>query len=158
MADEVEVKTEVNNVEADYIDRIKTLKANSVSLEEYNRVREDNKKLLDSLLNGENTVVVKNEAPAEEEKVDIQGLRNELYGGRYDGTDLDYITKVLKLRKAIMDTGAPDPAVSSGNKVQAEEADYENCQSVCDQLQEIVDYADGDSQVFRAELMRRCKK
>lgn len=135
-----------------YIETIQKLKDNTVSKEEYDTLLSDNKKLLDAIVSGQTSAI--NQPKEEPEKVDIQALRNELYGGRYEGTDLDYMTKVLKLRKAIMDTGAPDPAVCNGVKTTATEADYENCDRVCNRLQEIVDYANGDPAVFRNEFMR----
>lgn len=147
-----EIKKE--GVEEDYIARLQELKAKSVDLDEYNKVRDDNKRLLDAMLNGagqtENTKKV--------EEVDVQGLRNELYGGRFQGTDLDYMTKTLELRKAIMDRGEPDPAVIRGLKVEPTEADYAYCESTCNTIQECIDYAAGDAGVFRSELMRRASR
>lgn len=137
----------------DYIATIQELKATTVSKEDYEALRADNKKLLDAIVNGQAHAETQ---PNPEPKVDIQALRNELYGGRYEGTDLDYMTKVLKLRKAIMDEGHPDPAVCNGAKTVATEADYEMAEAVAKTLQDIVDYADGDPAVFRMELVRKC--
>lgn len=137
----------------DYIAKIQELKANTVSKEEYDTLRADNKKLLDAIVNGQTQAAAQTE---KKPKVDVQALRSELYGGSYEGTDLDYMTKVLKLRKAIMDEGHPDPAVCNGAKTVASQADYDTCEQVCNTLQEIIDYADGDPQVFRMELVRKC--
>lgn len=147
-----------------YIEQLAKLKADSVSKEKYAKLEADNKQLLEVLFNGKDLAPSQNpedkDAKADKEGRDaeIQELRNELYGGRYEGTDLDYATKTLRLRKLLMDSGKPDPAVSSGQKTAPEEYDYENCQSVCDQIQECIDYADGDDALFRAELMRRVNK
>lgn len=140
--------------EEDYIAKITELKNSTVSKEDYDKLRADNKKLLDAIVTGQ----AQAEQPTvQEEKIDVKALRNELYNGRYEGTDLDYISKVLKLRKAIIDSGEPDPGVCNGVKTVASEADYENCNDVCDALQEMVDFADGDAAVFRSEMMRRVK-
>lgn len=144
-----------------YIEQLAKLKANSVSREEYDKLKADNKQMMEILFSG----VAPASSQSQEVKPDpkavqaeIKSLRNELYGGRYEGTDLDYATKTLQLRKLIMDSGKPDPAVSSGQKTAPEEYDYENCQAVCDQIQECIDYANGDDAIFRAELMRRVNK
>lgn len=148
-----EIMTNEQSYEQDYIDKLTELKANSVARSEYDRLRADNKKLLDAVFNG---AQVEEEQPAKETVSDqeIQSLRNELYGGRFDGTDLDYMTKTLKLRKALMDRGEPDPAVSRGEHTIPTEEDYERCEAVCNVLQEAVDYAKGDPAVFRSELTR----
>lgn len=152
MTDEMRETT----VDEDYIAKLQELKQSTVSRDEYDRVRADNKKLLDAVFSGAPSPV---EQPKEEkEVVDIQALRNELYGGRFEGTDLDYMTKTLKLRRAIMESGGRDPAVSTGAKTEATEADYENCEAVCNILQECVDYAQGDPALFRAEILRRTRK
>ena len=151
---------EENKDKNPYIEQLAKLKASSVSKEEYDKLKADNKQMLDILFSGA--------APTsshESEKVDskareteIQELRNELYSGRYEGTDLDYATKVLRLRKLLMESGKPDPAVSSGQKTAPEEYDYENCESICNQIQECIDYAQGDDALFRAEMMRKVNK
>lgn len=155
-------KDEGNNP---YIEQMAKLKANSVSKEAYEKLKADNKQMLEILFSGAAPAPSQGDDGNKEPKIDkearnaeIQALRDELYGGRYEGTDLDYATKTLKLRKLLMDSGKPDPAVSSGQKTAPEEYDYENCQSVCDQIQECIDYADGDDALFRAELMRRVNK
>lgn len=153
MAEETTITT---TVDEDYIARIQELKKNSVSKDEYERLRTDNKRLLDAMLNGA-AQAESQTIPEPKEEVDIQALRNELYSGRYEGTDLDYITKTLKLRKAIMDQGGADPGVCNGVKTVAQDVDYENCEATANALQEIVDFANGDPAVFRAELMRRVK-
>ena len=144
-------------VDNDYIEQLQKLKSNSVPKDEYEKIKADNKKMMDILFSGAEPLPAQ-EVKEPKEEVDIQALRDELYGGRYEGSDLDYATKVLKLRKALMDRGEKDPAVSSGQKTTPEEYDYENCQSVCDQIQACVDYAQGDNEVFRAELMRKINK
>lgn len=142
------------NHEQDYIDKLTEMKANSVPREEYERLRADNKKLLDAVFSGEQ---FKEAAPEKKEEVDIQGLRDELYGGRFDGTDLEGFTKTLQLRKALMDRGEPDPFVSRGEHANPTEADYAEAEMTARGLQEVVDYANGDPAVFRSELMRRTK-
>lgn len=147
MAEEIMNQT---TVEEDYIEKLQQLKATTVSREEYDRVRADNKKMLDAMFNGASTQA---EPQPQVEKVDIQALRDELYGGKYEGTDLDYVTKSLKLRKALMDEGHPDPFVSYGQNTTATPADYERAEWVGNEMQKLVDNAHGNPEVFRSELV-----
>jgi len=131
-----------------YIEAIKQMKENSVDRSEYEKLKEENKKLLDSVING-------GDAQQEfiEEKVDIKDLRNELFNSEL--SNLDYCEKALKLRKALIDSGEPDPFLPVGNQISPEENDIKIAQRVADVLQECVDYANGDSSIFTNELMRR---
>lgn len=147
MAEEIMNQT---TVEEDYIEKLQQLKATTVSREEYDRVRADNKKMLDAMFNGASTQA---DPQPQVEKVDIQALRDELYGGKYEGTDLDYVTKSLKLRKALMDEGHPDPFVSCGQNTTATPADYERAEWVGNEMQKLVDNAHGNPEVFRSELV-----
>lgn len=146
---------QTNNVTEDYIAKIQELKNSTVSRNEYDSLRADNKRLLDAIVNGQGHVT--DNQPAPEPEVDVQALRNRLYGGKFDGTDLEYWTKTLQLRSALMKQGYEDPAVGRGSKTTPTEIDYQLCQQTCDAIQEMVDFADGDPAVFRAEYMRRVK-
>lgn len=153
--------TTTNDGNNQYIEQLAKLKATSVPKEDYEKLKADNKQMLELLFSGATPTSSQNPEAKPDPKViqaEIQSLRNELYGGRYEGTDLDYAAKTLQLRKLIMDSGKPDPAVSCGQKTAPEEYDYENCQAVCDQIQECIDYANGDDAIFRSELMRRVNK
>ena len=114
-------------------------------------LKEANKKLLNSLVNGE--VISPDMKPAE---VDIDQLRKDLYSdNRPDLNNLDYISKTLELRLAIIDKGGLDPFVPIGHKVSPTANDFEAAERVANVLQECVDEANGDSQTFTAALQRR---
>lgn len=144
--------TEVNPAEQNYIDAIKELKARSVDKSQYDRLLEENKQLLKTLTEGA--------APAQEQKppvapIDKDKLRQELYGSDNELSNLEYCEKMLQLRKAIMDDGDPDPFVGRGEKLVPDDNDYACAAKVADVLQQCVDYAQGDSEVFTNELQRR---
>jgi hypothetical protein len=103
---EEEVKTE--GMTEDYIQVINDLKANSVSKAEYEAMKEENRKLLKTIVNNEPQQPV-----TEEEKIDIQALRNDLFNNEHN--NLEYVEMALKLRKALMDLGQEDPFVPQGN-------------------------------------------
>ena len=131
-------------------DIIAEMKANTVPKAKHEALQSDYNKLLKALANGED-VTVTQEAP-----VDINALRKELYVDENPNmTDLEMITKTLKLRQALIDNGEPDPFVPTGTRVPVEDSDYAAAQRVADVLQQCVDYADGDNSIFVNELQRR---
>lgn len=148
MPDEIESGAEKDPSGVDYIEAIQKLKENSVSKEDYERVQEENKKLLQSLINGE-TIELESEMP------DIDALRKELFSEDCDLNNLDYITKVMDLRSAIIQNGGIDPFLPAGKKIIPTEEDVATAKRVAEILQDCIDYAEGDSSVFTNELQRR---
>ena len=146
--------SEQNNVENDsnhYIEAIKEMKANTVDKEAYLKLKEENKQLLNSLVNGEE---IKGQEP--EQKESIEELRSKLFGTkRKDLNNLDFVENALKLRNALMEAGQTDPFVPNGSKIKPTDEDFAKAKKVADTLQECVDYADGDPDVFTDELKRR---
>lgn len=139
----------------DYIEAIKEIKQNTVPKSDYAKLKEENKRLLDNIINGAELpadMIQRSEKP----KTDIQDLRNQLYGNKNNEmTNLEYIQKTLELRNAIMEQGGDDPFVDKGHNVNPTREDYETAEMVAQIYQECIDYADGDSQLFTQELMRR---
>ena len=131
----------------DYITAIKELKENSVERAKYDQLRAENKKLLDSIVNGTPVEV------AREEKKSIEELRAAYL--KEDQSNLEYITNALKLREALIAEGRPDPFLPIGNQIMPTDQDVATAQKVAQVLQECVDYAEGDSAVFTNELQRR---
>ena len=144
--DEMRTEEVVDNT--DYIAAIKELKENSVDRQKYDALKADNKRLVEALVNGQ-TIETNSKPP-----VDIQALRNELFKNE-NQTNLQYVENALKLRNALIESGEPDPFIPQGSKVIATSEDISAAQRVADVLQECVDYAEGDSQVFTNELQRR---
>lgn len=132
----------------DYIEAIKEMKQNSVSKEDYMKLKEENKQLLNSLVNGE----IRQEE-IKEEPVDINKLRDDLFNKEL--SNLDYISSALKLREELMKKGEPDPFLPAGKNILPTEEDISTANRVATVLQECVEYADGDSSVFTNELQRR---
>lgn len=144
--DEMRTEEVVDNT--DYIAAIKELKENSVDRQKYDALKADNKRLVEALVNGQ--TIETNSKP----QVDIQALRNELFRNE-NQTNLQYVENALKLRNALIESGEPDPFIPQGSKVIATSEDIAAAQRVADVLQECIDYAEGDSQVFTNELQRR---
>lgn len=137
--------TEDNN---QYIETIKKMKESMVDRADYDKLKRENKELLDSVLNGADY-----EAPAQEEKVDINKLREDLFAG--DNNNLEFVEKALKLRTELIENGEPDPFLPVGKQITPTDDDIASAERVAKVLQECVDYAQGDSQIFTTELQRR---
>lgn len=146
----IESGTEIVEDSNHYIEAIKEMKQNTVSRSEYNKVVEENRNLLKSLVNGETI-----DAPTKKEEIDIDDLRDSLFNR--ENTNLEYAKKSLLLRKELMARGMEDPFVPVGHNVQTTEADRATAQKVAEALEHCIEYADGDSSVFTNELMRITK-
>lgn len=147
--------TEVEDSTQDYLAAIKELKQNSVGREEYEKLKAENKKLIDAVVNGQpgqeaQQVVVHTED-------DINRLRNELFNSEKELSNLDYVSKALELREALMENGKPDPFIPVGKQISPTREDIEIAEKVAQVYKECIDYAEGDSQMFTNELMRRTK-
>lgn len=134
----------------DYLNAIKDLKQNSVSRSEYDKLRAENKELINSLVNGQ---VVVNE-PIKEKK-DIDQLRKELFNPEKELSNLEYATKALELRDALIESGEADPFLPIGSRYTPKVDDVNTANKVAEVLRECIDYAEGDSRLFTSELDRR---
>lgn len=155
MAEEKLEQTNVNENETNeyqtYIDTINDLKANSVSKDKYDQLKQENKSLIDALKNGQQIQV------EEEVKVDIDELRKELFNTDKPLTNLEYVSKSLQLRNAILERDGVDIFMPNGKNYKYDSDDQDKADYVAQMFQECIDYANGDSQLFTQELMRRTK-
>ena len=135
----------------DYLEAINTLKETTVPKEQYSKLREENKRLLEALVNGEQ-IEVETETP-----VDVAELRKSLFNGDKELSNLEYVTKALELRKALIEKGERDPFLPVGNQITDTADMISKAQNVADVLQECVDFAQGDSGIFTAQLQRILK-
>lgn len=140
---------EQNNNNQQYIDIIKDLKANTVSKDRYNQLMEENKTLLQSLVNGE---VVTPVAP-EVEKPPIEDLVNEMRGKNI--SDISFVEKALEFRDRVLEETGEDCFVSKGHNITPTQESYIAAQRTADIYKECLEYANGDNQAFINELQRR---
>lgn len=143
--------TEMSETDADYVAAIQELQNNTVSKEQYQKLRAENKKLLDALVNGQQIETPK------EEKPDIAALRKKLFNKDGNLSNLEYVDTALKLRTALIEAGERDPFLPYGDRVTVTAEMYDKAQAVAEGLQECVDFADGDSGIFTAQLQRITK-
>lgn len=144
---------EMSNDSVDYIKAINEMKQNSVSREQYEKLKKENKELLDTLINGGQVEMVD---PAN--KPSISELRKELFSKEAADkgmTNLEFVEKSLELRNAIIESGGVDPFLPVGRGIELTRDDYEAAEFTAQQFQECIDIAQGNSEVFTNELMRR---
>ena len=152
---EISVTGTVEDNTQDYINAIKDLKQNSVDKAKYEALRLENKKLIDAVVNArpgqEEQVVVKHS------KEQIDDLRNDLFNSPRELNNLEFITKTMELREALMENGEPDPFLPVGKQISPTRDDIEGAEKVAQVYKECIEYAEGDSEVFTNELMRRTR-
>lgn len=151
MAEELLNESDVMEAEADndYINVINNLKATTVSKDQYEKIRAERNRLLDSLVNGETI-----ETP-QKETVDIDALRQKLFTQDCQLSNLEYIETTLKLRDALMEKGDPDPFLPINSRTSPTTEEQMLAEKSAQVFRECVEYANGDSEVFTNELMRR---
>ena len=141
-----------NATASDYMEVINDLKKNTVSKEDYEKLREENKMLLKNIANN---VPVPSDDESKPEPVDVNKLREELFNtDNQDMTNLEYITKVMELRKALMDRGERDPFLPSGQNILPTDEDIKTANRVAEVYQNCIDIADGNPDIFTQELQR----
>lgn len=148
MNEENTTQNAVEDNTPDYIGEIQKLRDSTVSKEDYERLREENKRLISSLANGE-SIGVEPEA-----KPDINELRKKVFENEHQ-SNLEYWENALNLRQALIDSGENDPFLPYGHKIVPTTEDVECANRVAEVVKECIEYADGDSQLFTNELNRR---
>lgn len=137
----------------DYIAQIKNLKENSVSKDDYNKLKADNKKLIDALANGTQVEGVVEPKVSSVDK--INELRTKLFSKGSNLNNLEYCDTALQLRDALLENGDKDPFLPFGHNVVTTDSDIETANRVATIMKECIDYADGDSDIFTNEIQRR---
>ena len=147
----LESGTEMSSTDVDYVAAIQELRNNTVSKTQYDRLRGENKRLLDTLINGGQI-----DMPVEE-KVDVAELRKKLFNKDGNLTNLEYVESALKLREAMIAAGERDPFLPYGDKVSLTSEMIDKANRVAEGLQYCVDQADGDSMMFTSYLQKITK-
>ena len=127
MAEEMTNTPTETGMEQDYLATIQELKQNTVSREAYDKMRDENKKLLETIINGGQM-----EAPAENTNIDYKAECSKLLTeGKH--TNLDYVKKALEIRNAGLKEGV-DMAMPFGPKAEYSENDAEIADFVANKL------------------------
>lgn len=135
----------------DYIQVIEDLKQNSVNKQDYEKLQAENKRLLEAFAKGQQ---LPPEYATKAQEKDLDAMRKDLFN-KEGQTNLEYVTKALELRDAIIEGGGNDPFLPVGSKIQVSPDDVTKAEKVAAVLRECVEIADGDPNVFTRELDRR---
>ena len=141
--------TEVNENQ-NYIEAINELKANTVDKKAYEKLKAENKQLLDTLVSG-------GQIEQPKEKVNLDTMSDELFHNRQNLTNLDFVQRALELRTELIAQGNPDPFVPFGHNANITQADIDQAERVAQIFQDCVDESDGDPGLFTALLAKRTR-
>lgn len=133
----------------DYVAALNAMKQNSVSKSQYDKLKQENKRLLDAIVNGTELET------GSEATLTIDELRKKTFDS--NASNLDFWKNALKLRERLIEEGKPDPFVPTGKSVSANQIDYDGAERLAAGIQSCIDYANGDSQLFTNELQRITK-
>ena len=134
---------------------LKDQQKNSVSRADYEKLKEENRQLVDQIINGGDAGNGQKTSP-EEAEVDIEALRKKLYGPKSEElTNLQVADLTLQLRDAVIKKEGKDPFLPYGAHINPTEHDEARAQAVADVLRECVNEANGDSGVFTALLQSK---
>ena len=132
----------------DYIATIQQLRDSTVSKEQYQKLKDENQRLLKTLVEGRQL-----EQPSTAmDTMSIEEL-SDIFVNK-EMTNLGYWQTALELRKKMMDKGEKDPFLPWSQDYVPTEQDIEIAQRVADVVGQCVDYADGDPSIFNNELQR----
>lgn len=133
-----------------YLDTINDLKKNTVSKDDYRKLKEENATLLSSIMEGRTM-----SAAEEVKKPTAQELRNKLYGkGCEDLTDLEYMTLTCDLRDVLLEEQGIDYMAPTGSQYQADVNDIAAANKSYNGFRHCIEVADGDNDIFLQELSR----
>ena len=133
----------------DLLKEIQTLKENSVSKEEYEKLQQEKNDIISQVLNGQKT-------PNEEQDMrSANDIRKTLFSEDKELTNMEYVENALALRKKVIDEGGLDPFLPYGSKISPTYEDERAVERVVESLEECLEIAQGDPNVFNVEFQRR---
>lgn len=134
-----------------YVDALNKIKENMVDKTKYDKLAEDNKKLVEALASGSHF-----EEEEEEKGEPSSDIAKRIFKNskRYRN-DLEFFTDALAYRDALIEEGQVDPFLPFNHDYAPDEDDVQKAQDIADALKECVEYAQGDPKLFTSELMRR---
>lgn len=131
----------------DYIQTIEQMRQNSVSKDKYDKLKEENKKLLNTLATG-------GQIQVEEQKVDVNKLWEDIFNVRKKPlTDMEVVDKLLKIRESCLENEYRDIFVYGGPEFVPEASDYASAQQTAEVYQKCLDEADKSPRAFKAALI-----
>lgn len=149
--EKVETSQEVVNDNADYIEAIKNLKASSVDKAVYDKKVEENKKLLQALVQGD---VIKPEIVTGPSKKELEDIM------LHSNSNLDIAKASLKHRELVLEETGRDEYACGTTSARAYNPSAEQlmqAEQTAKILTELVEQADGDRDYFNT-LLKKANK
>ena len=144
-----DTNNENNEQEQDYIEAIQNLKDNTVSKEQYEKLRAENKKLLNAVLNDQKAEKEEPVETVEQLQQDLKSIKKDLANAQEKGmSNLEFCSKALKYREKAMKLGLQDPFVPN-SPTGPDENDFRSAERVAEALQKCVDESKGNPATFR---------
>ena len=133
-----------------YLAESERLKETIVSKEDYNKLVEENKKLIGTLARNE-----KRETEAAKPAGPTLAELNAALCADVELSNLDYVKLSLAQRNAAIAAGKNDPYLPYGHNIKPTPDDIRKANLVAEELQKCVDEANGSSNAFTARLQDR---
>jgi len=156
-------KEKQNAVEQDYLEAIKQLKENSVSKEDYDKLRDEHKKLLSSYLNGDNyesqdDEEKEDEEPVKRSKEEILKSINENIARVFTEdnhlSNLENAKAIIKYHDDYMELTGEDPFANQGSQYESSSQDKISPQKTYDYLKNCIEESGGDERAFDVAFQR----
>lgn len=141
---------QINEKESDLdlLKKYKELQENSVSKEEYEKLVQEKKDIISSILNGTES------SSEKKDERSIDDIRKVLFSEK-ELSNREYVENALALREKVIAEGGNDPFLPYGSKIAPTYEDERAVENVVANLKECLEIAEGDDNVFNRELERR---
>ena len=145
-----EQQQEQTNNDVDLAKALSDMKANTVDKATYEKLQDDYRKLKQQVIDG----VSINNQQEQKPKYNLEELRKAWQ--KEDQTNLEYIHNTLEYRKALIETGHRDPFLPFGKGHEnIDTSEKQKAERVAQVMQECIDEADGNSELFTSLLNAR---
>lgn len=149
MSDEIKEVTEETVDVQKYLDTINELKNNTVSKEDYYKLKDENKTLLNSIMDGTAT------ASTEAVKPTAQELRNKIFGPDCDKlSDIEFMEGLCDLRDILLEEEGIDYMAPTGTQYTADYNDIQTANRTYNGFRHCLEVADGNNAIFVQEVSR----
>lgn len=149
MPDEITTNTNPDtSTEQDYIDTIAELRRNSVPKADFDKLREDNRKLMQTLAEGGS---IESQATAKDTR-SIDDLRRAIFNDAQ--SNRQYWQNALDLRDRIIAEGGRDPFLPFSHEYVPTDDDYVTAERVAEGMRHCLEVADGNDAIFNNEYQR----
>lgn len=128
-----------------YIDVINSMKANSVSKEQYAKLEAENAQLIEALKSGNQVEMI-----SEEDKPSLKDLASTISDENFEVTNMEGWRAALDYRKAAIENGLRDPFLPNSRDYTVKPEDSARAQQIADTLEKILDESNGNPDMFNA--------